>query len=147
MIKVDPESKIIFNMDCWLNLTGNTGPYLQYTYARICSLLEKSKDSVPIEHLYSNADKLERLSEEQLLSHLSGFNDAVDIANKKLKPSYFANYTYELAKKFNAFYVDSPIAQESDYATMSARLGLVKINYYYLGSALDILGIPRIEKI
>lgn len=146
MIKVDPESKIIFDMDAWLTLEGNTGPYLQYVYARMCSLKRKSGDSIVGADNNVNWDRLTNTSEGQLLAHISNFNEIVEQSCQKLKPNIFAAYTYELARKFNAFYAESPINAEPDSETRKARMALVNVCQVYLGQALDLLGIPRIER-
>lgn len=147
MLKVDPESKIVFDMESWLTLEGNTGPYLQYVYARMASLQRKNTAAAQI-NLDNIAfwDKLVNVSEQQLLAHLSGFNESVALSCEKLKPNNFVNYTYDLARKFNAFYAESPINNEPDEATRTARMALVKLAAHHLGTALDLIGIPRIEQ-
>ncbi|HNQ92236.1 MAG TPA: arginine--tRNA ligase [Alphaproteobacteria bacterium] len=144
MIKVDPESKIVFDMDSWLTMEGHTGPYLQYVYARISSLQRKSEDNTQDGTV--NWAKLDKTSELQLLAHLSALNESVDHSCKKLKPNIFASYTYELARKFNAFYAECPINSEPDSETRHARAALVQLSKIYLGTAMDLLGIPRIEQ-
>ncbi len=144
MIRVDPDSKIVFDMESWLNLEGNTGPYLQYVYARMQSLLRKAeaadKSATP------DWSKLTKLSEKQLVSLMSCFDETVNTACEKQKPNQFAAYTYELARGFNAFYAEAPIVAEKDEATRVARIALVKLAADYLGHALDLLGIARIER-
>lgn len=145
MLKVDAESKIIFDMDSWLTLEGHTGPYLQYVYARISSLQRKSaEDRIGLDNV--NWSKLTAESEQQLLAHLSALNETVDLSCKKLKPHIFANYTYDLARKFNAFYAECPINAEPDAEIRQARAALVELCKIYLGTAMDLLGIPRIEQ-
>lgn len=147
MLKVDPESKIIFDMDSWLTLEGNTGPYLQYVYARMASLQRKSDEAAHISFdKIADWNKLTHQSERQLMAHLSGFNESAAQACEKLKPNSFVNYSYELARKFNAFYAESPINNEADEATRHARMALVKLAAYHLGTALDLMGLPRIEQ-
>ncbi|MCB1558019.1 MAG: arginine--tRNA ligase [Alphaproteobacteria bacterium] len=146
MIKVDPESKIVFDMESWLTFEGNTGPYLQYVFARICSLQRKSSDdeiNLSSEISWSTLDKT---SEQQLLAHLANFNEMVDVSCTKLKPNMFASYTYDLARKFNAFYAECPINSEPDASLRQARSALVRLTQIYLGTAMDLLGIPRIER-
>ncbi|MDY0029162.1 MAG: arginine--tRNA ligase [Pseudobdellovibrionaceae bacterium] len=146
MIKVDPESKIVFDMESWLTFEGNTGPYLQYVYARICSLQRKSSDddiNLSSDISWSTLDKV---SEQQLLAHLANFNEMVDVSCTKLKPNMFASYTYDLARKFNAFYAECPINSEPDASIRHARSALVRLTQIYLGTAMDLLGIPRIER-
>lgn len=147
MLKVDPESKIVFDMDSWLTLEGNTGPYLQYVYARMASLQRKSAEAAGIAlDSVTSWDKLTAQSERQLLAHLSGFNESAAQSCEKLKPNGFVLYAYELARKFNAFYAESPINNEPDEATRHARMALVKLAAYHLGTALDLMGLPRIEQ-
>jgi arginyl-tRNA synthetase len=146
MLKVDPESKIIFDMDSWLTLEGNTGPYLQYVYARMSSLQRKSEEAQNIDVKNVDWSALTNTSEQSLLAHMGNFNEALQISCEKLKPHSFTQYVYDLARKFNAFYAESPILNETDDATRQARLALVKIASYYLGTGLDLLGIQRIEQ-
>ena len=146
MIKVEPESKIVFDLEHWVTLEGNTGPYMQYVYARMGSLLRKLGDRANLSLEKINWAPLTHVSEQQLLSHLAAFNEQVDTASEKLKPNLFATYTYDLARKFNSFYVDCPINSEPDPQIQAARIGLVTICKDYLGTALDLLGIPRLER-
>jgi arginyl-tRNA synthetase len=142
MIKVEPESKIIFDLDSWLMLEGNTGPYLQYVYARMASLLRKAGDVAETK----DWSLLTKESELQLIARLSAFNQASSVAGEKMKPNIFAAYVYDLARAFNSFYAEAPINAEPDVAIRAARLGLVSLCMTCLGSGLDLLGIPRIEK-
>lgn len=146
MIKVDPDSKIIFDMDGWLTLEGNTGPYLQYVYARMNSLKRKNGDQDILILSNINWELLTNSSETQLLAHLANFNECVSISCQKLKPNIFANYTYELAKKFNSFYAESPIHSEENDEIRKARMALVNISQSYLRKALELLAIPPVDK-
>lgn len=145
MIRVDPDSKIVFDMDGWLTLEGNTGPYLQYVYARLQSLLRKA-DADEIASNNRPWEKLTSLSEQKLLAQLSLFEESVQTACEKQKPNIFAAYVYDLARAFNAFYAEVPIVHEQDKPIRAARLGLIKLTSAYLGQGLDLLGIPRIDR-
>ena len=146
MLKVDAEKKITFDMNEWLTLEGNTGPYLQYVYTRMSSL-ERKSDEKDID-IFADIDwsMLNNNSEHQLLAHMAAFSDVLTSSCKQLKPHVFANYIYDFARKFNAFYAESPINNEEDVNVKRARLALVRLAGAYYGTALDLIGVPKLAQ-
>ena len=145
MIKIDPASKIIFDMDSWLKVEGNTGPYLLYCYTRMVSLLKKNEAAGAINLTEQNWDLLNRNEEHAFIYQLAKFNEKVLEATTKMKPNIFANYTYDLCKSFNAFYEHCPIKAEDDAAIKRARLALTKLGVTHVQTALKILGMPSVS--
>ena len=170
MNKMDPNKKIIFDMKEWLRLDGDSGPYIQYTHARICSLLEKNKASQdksqyfsPTHTLYNNHNKpkevkpkgiknrdhsqprwnlLKHPREEELMVHLSLFNWSMFKSLESCKTSSVCHYLYDLARLFNGFYHDCPIGSLDDRELKTVRLALVKAVGQALDKGLGLLGIP-----
>ncbi len=145
MIKVDPDNKIIFDMDSWLKTEGNTGPYLQYAYTRTQSLLKKTVQ-VNYNDKTVNWALLEGQSERNLLYIMAKFKEIAYEALIKKKPSIFANYTYDLCKAFNSFYSDKQVNSEENEAVKKARISLTDLTAIYIKSALNLLKIPIVEE-
>ena len=128
---------IKFSLEEALSFEGNTGPYAQYTYARICSILEKA-DSIPTaqecESLY-----IKQPQEIELLRTLAFFPERVLAALEAYEPSVIARYIYELAVAFNRFYHECPILSAEDLEQRRARLALTKASGEVLGSALRLI--------
>jgi len=133
----DPITDIDFSWDKALALEGNSGPYLQYAYARVCSLLEKaglSADSAP------SAFAVETPMERRLALHLLEFPGAVVRAAEAYKPSVLADYLFQAAQHYSSFYQNSPILK-SDAAVRDARLALCALFGRVLKTGLGLLGI------
>ena len=135
MLNMDNPKPLKFDWDEALDMQGRTGPYIQYTHARICSLIRKAKTKGVI-----NAALLKDEKEISLLRHLSNFGQAVEDAGRELKPLIITNYVYELASKFNEFYQFVPVLK-ADEETMKARLGLIEGVKQVLENGMWILGI------
>ncbi len=143
MLRMDNNRKIVFEMQEWLKLDGETGPYLQYVHARIHSLCKKlsySKDN-PIE--WSN---LTTKSESLLSLKLSQFNSIVTSATIQNKPASLCSYLYELGKLFNGFYVECPIGKAENESLKIARLALARATGIIMERGLSLLGIPAPKK-
>jgi arginyl-tRNA synthetase len=143
MIKVDPDSKIIFDMDSWLKVEGNTGPYLLYCYTRMLSLLNKANFEVD----FSTVDwsVLDAVAEKSFLYSMAKLTETAADAASKMKPNIFANYTYDLCRAFNTFYSECPIISENDPEKRKARVALTKLGSIYLNTALNLLRIPTVS--
>ncbi|NIM47565.1 MAG: arginine--tRNA ligase [Candidatus Aenigmarchaeota archaeon] len=139
VVKVSPEKNVIFVWDEVLKFDGNTGPYLQYTYARANSILKKAK----IKHFDSKYLKDEK--EKEILKLLSRYPQILEKVLKELKPHYVANYLYELSDAFNRFYQTLPVLN-SEENLKNARLKLVDAVKTVLETGLKLLGIPILEK-
>ena len=132
----DPATAIDFNWDKALALEGNSGPYLQYAYARVCSLLEKSGEGAVQESFASSYTKEEKRLALQLLE----FPGAVARAAEAYKPSVLAEYLFQTAQLYSSFYQSSPILK-SEESVRKARLALCALFGKILGRGLNILGI------
>lgn len=140
---MDPNKKIVFKMEDWLKLDGESGPYVQYAHARIQSLLEKN----PVD-LTSGIDYsvLKHPSELALVNKMAQFHRVVENASNHLKTSLICTYVYELAQIFNTFYHDCPIGKIDDVELKRARSALSKTTGMVLKKGLGILGIPAPNK-
>lgn len=140
MLKVDPKKNMTFNPKESIDFNGNTGPFIQYTYARIQSLLRKAKESGIV---FSSCPK-DYIPEEKallLIQNLADFKHIVQNAHFENSPALIANYAYMLAKEFNQFYHDSPIlkgateAQQQFRLLLSQEIGkIIKKSMYLLGA-------------
>ncbi len=143
MIRMDNNRKIIFNMDEWLKLDGETGPYLQYVHARIFSLCQKNNFDINDKF---DTTLLKEDQEKRLLVHLNYFNDVIVQSAQNLKTMAPCSYLYELGKYFNSFYVSCPIAKAETLELKKARLALSYCVGKVMKQGLELLGIPAPEK-
>ncbi len=141
ILKVDPVKNMLFNPKESIDFNGNTGPFLQYTHARICSLLRKGgfQEGQLVEF---NNDGL-RISdkEKSLIQNLASYPAVLKQAGNTYSPALIANYLYDLAKDFNGFYQDTPVLRETDEKLKSFRLALVQYTGLILKKGLYLLGI------
>ena len=123
-------------------MQGNTGPFIQYTHARICSVLRKT-ESDP-----RHVVQLEILDnkEKSLLRLLSSYPEVVRQAGEEYSPAVVANFGYDLAKEFNQFYQELPILKEEDSSVREFRLALTSLTGQVIASAMYLLGISVPEK-
>jgi len=141
ILKVDPRKNMTFNPEESIDFNGNTGPFIQYTFARINSVVSKAIDkgyNVP-EHANVDVELSEK--EVQLMSMLANFPNVVAEAGNVYSPAIIANYAYDLAKEFNQFYHASPIAVEEDEDIRAMRLVLCKNVSKTIKNAMWMLGI------
>ncbi len=143
MLRIDTNKKIVFDMAEWLKLDGESGPFVQYSHARIASIGRKfpRNQNSPL-----NWELLSHASEKQLMQALFGFNTSVALASENFKPAAICTYIYELAKKFNVFYHECPIGTEKEVAIRDARLALAEAVGLTLKQGLALLGMPAPEK-
>ncbi len=142
-LKNNREKDIIFSWDTMLDFEGESGPYVQYTYARGKSILRRSETD------YKDADYslLTSNEEYELIKHIGNFSQAVTSAAEKNEPFYVNRYVTTLAKLFNKFYNSSPILKSDvDVEIRKARLALVEATTTVIKSALGLLGISTVEK-
>jgi arginyl-tRNA synthetase len=135
----DPKESIDFN--------GNTGPFIQYTHARIKSILRKA-DEQGIAHTTDVlASDMELSAKEiRIIKILNTFPAKVAEAGAAHSPALIANYAYELAKEFNQYYHDTPILREENKSVLQARLVLIETIAKVLSKAMSILGINLPER-
>ncbi|WP_462425843.1 arginine--tRNA ligase [Fusobacterium varium] len=138
------QSPIIFEWDKILTFEGNTAPYLQYSYARIQSILRKA-ESEGKNVDYSKEIKIEDKLERALADHITAFPMAVLKASETFKPNIIADYLFELSKKFNSFYNSCPILNQEDEILYSRAL-IAKITGETIKDGLSLLGIKTLER-
>jgi arginyl-tRNA synthetase len=137
LLKVDPKKRMLFNPEESIDLTGNTGPFLQYAHARISTLLEKAN--------YQPAPIAERVvlrpEEKEIVKQLAQFEVILQEAAKGYSPALLANYTYELVKLYNTFYQSVKIVIEPDLEVRHLRLALSAAVKQVLAQSLSLLGV------
>ena len=143
ILKVDPKKRILFNPEESVDFQGNTGPFIQYTYARIQSILRKAE-----ELNLSNYDGLQDLheKEKQLIKQLELYPDTIQLAAANYSPALIANYTYDLVKEFNSFYQNVSILGEEDEKRKAFRVQLSKKVSEVIESSFKLLGIEVPER-
>ena len=144
IIKVDPKKTMLFNPKESIDFNGNTGPFIQYTHARICSILRKA--SVSFGPADVNAAAEPSAKEIRLIQLLSLYPAKVAEAGAALSPAVIANYAYDLAKEFNQYYHETPILKEENEAVLKYRLELIAVLARTLRSAMALLGIQLPER-
>ncbi len=143
ILKVDARKNMLFNPEESIDFNGNTGPFIQYTYARIRSILRKSeKGLVKSEKLATALNE----KEIELIQKLSEYGAAVEQAGKDYSPSGIANYCYELTKVFNQFYHDYSILNEPDENIKAMRLVLARNVAKIIKNGMALLGIEVPER-
>ena len=142
LIKQDLGKMITFDIFESLNLEGDTGPYLQYAYARSLHILQKSDN----DYSQRKYDLLTSEPEHRLIKELAKFDIVLEQAVKNLDPRLIAKYAYTLATEFNLFYEKVPVLREKDPEIMHSRLVLVKAFGFMLKKALNLLGVAPLDK-
>ena len=146
ILKVDARKNMLFNPEESIDFNGNTGPFIQYTYARIRSILRKAAESgiiVP-EKLPTDTELNDK--EIALIQHLQGFAAAVSQAGADYNPSCIANYCYELVKEYNQFYHDFSVLREEDEKKRFVRLSLSAAVSQVIKNGMGLLGIEVPER-
>ena len=138
ILKVDPRKKMLFNPKESIDFNGNTGPFIQYTHARICSILRKAGEMGYVPAL-TGAELSPK--EIRLVRLLDQYPQKVAEAAAGFSPAVIAAYAYELAKEFNQYYHETPILREPDTASRDMRLSLAGTLAGVLVKAMDLLGI------
>lgn len=146
IIKVDPRKTMLFDPKESIDFNGNTGPFIQYTHARIKSILRKAA-AQGIDYA-TNSDAGVELSpkEVRIVKILNNFPNKIAEAGEAHSPAIVANYAYELAKEFNQYYHDTPILREENKTVLAFRLQLIELIARVLTKAMDILGIKLPER-
>lgn len=139
MNRIDPAKKIVFDMQEWLKLDGESGPYIQYAYARINSMLNKL--GAPVHQ----GLHVEAPQEKELVATLMNFHHVVQQATEQYKPSHLTAYLYDLSRAYNSFYAECPVGS-SEEPTRSSRLHLSKATAETLKKGLSLLGIEAPER-
>ena len=146
LLKVDPRKNMLFNPEESIDFNGNTGPFIQYTYARIRSILRKAvAQSIDVPATLP-ADTEISLKEEEIIQHVSDFATVVRDAGNTFSPSGIANYCYELVKEYNQFYHDFTILKETDQNKRAFRLVLSAQVAKVVKLGMGLLGIEMPER-
>ena len=143
ILKVDARKNMLFNPEESIDFNGNTGPFIQYTYARIRSILRKA-EGLNCQLSIVNCQLNEK--EVELIQKMSEFGAAVEQAGKDYSPSGIANYCYELTKVFNQFYHDFSILNEPDEQKKAVRLMIAKNVAKIIKNGMGLLGIEVPER-
>ena len=141
LLRVDPKKKMIFNPEESIDFHGFTGPFIQYTHARIKSILrkEKHKGDVPIQTALLPLEK-------ELLIIIEQYPQAIENAGNEMDPSIIANYAYQLAKTFNSFYTEHSIVNAETEEKKELRLMIAQMTANIISSAFGMLGIKVPER-
>ena len=144
ILKVDARKNMLFNPEESIDFNGNTGPFIQYTYARIRSILRKWSDEITLDEKAFEVSLAEK--EISLIQRLQGFEAAVRQAGQDYNPSCIANYCYELVKEYNQFYHDFSVLHEEDKAKQQVRLVLSAAVAQVVKNGMGLLGIEVPER-
>ena len=143
ILKVDARKNMLFNPEESIDFNGNTGPFIQYTYARIRSILRKAGE-VNLADLAKDTELSDK--EISLIQHLQGFQTAVKQAGSDYNPSCIANYCYELVKEYNQFYHDFSVLREEDEKKRLFRIALSAAVSQVIKNGMGLLGIEVPER-
>ena len=144
ILKVDPKKTMLFDPRESIDFNGNTGPFIQYTHARIRSILRKAEEAGIDASTYTNATLLPE--EVELVKALAEYPAVVRTAGEQFAPSVIAAYAYDIAKQFNGYYHDHSILKEENEAVRSLRLKLAAEVARVIRSAMSLLGINVPER-
>ncbi len=144
LLKVDPRKNMTFNPKESIDFNGNTGPFIQYTYARIRSVLRRAEEAG---YSHDNFDEVVPNEREiALIQRLNDFPSVVAEAGRNYSPALIANYAYDLVKEYNQFYHDCPILREENKELRSMRLTLSNVTARTVKTAMGLLGINVPER-
>ena len=144
LLKVDPRKNMTFNPKESIDFNGNTGPFIQYSYARIRSVVRRAAEQGYVIGDYSAVEPGEK--ETALIQRLASLPQLIAEAGRSYSPALIANYAYDLAKEYNQFYHDCPILREDDAAKRSLRLALSEVTARTIKATLGLLGIRVPER-
>lgn len=142
ILKVDPKKQMLFNPTESVDFNGNTGPFIQYTYARIQSILRKAD----FDWTNPNSNISIQLKEKELLKLLLQFPETIQLAAKNYSPAIIANYVYDLVKEYNSFYQSIPILGETNEHLKAWRVQLSAETAKVIASACALLGMKVPER-
>jgi len=146
ILKVDPRKNMTFNPEESIDFNGNTGPFIQYTYARIKSVMRKAVQA-GIQETISGISSIKPVEKEiELIKLLRKFPETVSAAASEYSPALIANYCYDLAREYNQFYHDYTILGETDLAVRDFRLILSRLTSEVLSTGMWLLGIEMPER-
>jgi len=146
ILKVDPKKNMLFNPEESIDFNGNTGPFIQYTHARIRSILRKAVDRNIVINRNINILAKPEAKELQLIKLISQYPSAIKEAGDNYSPALIANYIYELVKEFNQFYHEFPILAEENEEVRNLRLVIAETVSKTIKSGMKLLGIDVPER-
>ena len=142
ILKVDPKKRILFNPEESVDFAGNTGPFIQYTYARIQSIIRKANFDFSVKATINSLHE----KEKELLKQIALFPEVIQNAAQNHSPALVANYTYDLVKEYNSFYQAVPILGTNNQDEKTFRVQLSKKVADTIASAFQLLGIDVPER-
>ncbi len=142
LLRVDPKKKMIFNPEESIDFHGYTGPFIQYTHARIKSILRKEKANAEITTSFGSLLPLEK----ELLIELESYPTVIEQACTELDPSHLANYVYNIAKTFNSFYTEHSVMNAESEEKKQLRLLICEFTAHVISSGMSLLGIHVPER-
>ena len=138
LLKVEPKKRLLFDPNESIDFQGHTGPFIQYTHARIRSVLAKADYKTRITNMHlTELTILER----ELIVNLSKYPEVISAAAKEYSPAHIANYVFELAKLFNKFYHEESILKAEDSKVKNFRLDLAAATAAVISKGMTLLGI------
>lgn len=141
ILKVDPKKRILFDPNESIEFNGNTGPFIQYTYARTCSVLRKAaKQTLQIK------DKELNKAEQKLIILLSSYEELIEKSAADLNPALIANYIYDISKEYNSFYQSNRILDAENESEQQLRLAITQWTGNVIRHGLSLLGIGAPER-
>ncbi len=145
LLKVDPKKRMLFNPDESIDFQGHTGPFIQYTYARVRSILRKAEDA-SIQALIPESDYAVHPAEKDVLFHLSQYPARVQAAGEEFSPALISLYAFELAKVYNQFYAELSIFSDPNPTAVQLRIALSDAVAKTIRHAMGLLGIDVPER-
>jgi arginyl-tRNA synthetase len=145
LLKVEPKKRMLFNPEESIDFQGNTGPFIQYTHARIKSILRKAEVS-EAQMFELKGTHILNPEELELVFLIKDYDTVIKNAASDYSPALLANYTYELAKTFNVFYTQHSVMNEENENFKYLRLGLIKKVAETIKHAMGLLGIDVPER-
>jgi len=147
ILKVDPKKNMLFDSQESIDFNGNTGPFIQYTYARIQSLLKKGEDAGYSSPYIIPSKDIQLLAQEKnIIKILYKYPEVLREAGEELSPAIVANYIYELVKEYNQFYQEIPILKDKDRTMVSIRLAISCFSGRIINQGMGLLGIEVPER-
>lgn len=147
LLKVDPKKRMLFNPQESIEFQGYTGPFIQYSHARIAAILRKA-DQIGVPYTEPDFSGVTELAESEaaLILQLNDFEKKIKLAADEFSPSVIAQYLFDLAKEYNRFYADVPIFHEKDLTVQSFRVALSSMTAKTIKKGMSLLGITVPER-
>ena len=147
LLKVDPKKRMLFDPNESIQLQGHTGPFIQYTHARIRAIIRKA-ESMNIKPVESDINKVSSLepSERSIIFLINSYINKLNEAAREYSPAVVANFAFDLAKEYNQFYQSIPIFNESDHAKLKFRIAFSQVVADVLKKSMKLLGISVPER-